>query len=108
MDLALFDLKYSDKKIHANSKGYKVQIRVLGESTDERKIKHAFKNIETAYSVLDGDNRFTVSHVKTKRGMKKCQDIHYLHLTVYVVVRSSQPSFLMLAEHKYHVLNIMP
>jgi hypothetical protein len=66
----LFDLKYSDQKIHANSKGYKVQIRVLGESADEKKIKHAFKNIETSFSLLDGDNKFTVTHVKTKRGIK--------------------------------------
>jgi hypothetical protein len=66
----LFDLKYSDSKINANSKGYKVQIRVLGESDDERKIKHAFKNIETAYTLLNGDNKFTVTHIKTKRGIK--------------------------------------
>jgi hypothetical protein len=66
----LFDLKYSDNKVHANSKGYKVQIRVLGESQDEKKIKHAFKNIETSFNLLNGDNKFTVSHIKTKRGIK--------------------------------------
>ncbi len=66
----LFDLQYSDKKIHANSKGYKVQIRVLGESNDDKKIKHAFKNVETSFSLLNGDNKFTVSHIKTKRGIK--------------------------------------
>lgn len=66
----LFDLKYSDNKIHANSKGYKVQIRVLGESEDDKKITHAFKNIETAYSLLNGDNKFTVTHIRTKRGIK--------------------------------------
>lgn len=66
----LFELKYSDKKIHANSKGYKVQIRVIGESNDEKKIKHAFRNIETSYSLLNGDNKLTVTHVKTKRGIK--------------------------------------
>lgn len=66
----LFDLKYSDQKIHANSKGYKVQIRVLGESEDEKKVKHAFKNIETSFNLLDGDNKFSVTHVKTKRGIK--------------------------------------
>jgi hypothetical protein len=66
----LFDLKYSDQKIHANSKGYKVQIRVLGESEDEKKIKHAFRNIETSYNLLNGDNKYTVNHVKTKRGIK--------------------------------------
>lgn len=66
----LFELKYSDQKIHANSKGCKVQIRVLGESKDEKKVKHAFKNIETAFSLFDGDNKFTITHVKTKRGIK--------------------------------------
>lgn len=66
----LFDLKYSDKKIHANSKGYKMQIRVLGESDDSKKIKYAFKNIENAFSLLDGDNKFTITHIKTKRGIK--------------------------------------
>ncbi|AYP68229.1 AAA-like domain protein [Bacillus phage vB_BcoS-136] len=66
----MFELKYSDQKIHANSKGYKVQIRVLGESDDDKKVKHAFKNIENAFSLLDGDNKFVVSHVRTKRGIK--------------------------------------
>lgn len=66
----LFDLNYSDKKLHANSKGYKLQIRVLGESDDEKKIKHAFKNVENSFSLLDGDNKFSVTHVKTKRGIK--------------------------------------
>jgi hypothetical protein len=66
----LFDLKYSDPKIHANSKGYKMQIRVLGESPEEKRIKHVFKNVENAFSLLDGDNKFTVTHVKTKRGIK--------------------------------------
>jgi hypothetical protein len=66
----LFDLKYSDRKLHANSKGYKMQIRVLGESDDEKKIKHIFRNVENAYSLLDGDNKFTISHIKTKRGIK--------------------------------------
>ena len=66
----LFELQYSDKKLHANSKGYKMQIRVLGESDDEKKIKHAFRNIESAFSTLDGDNKFAVTHIKTKRGVK--------------------------------------
>ncbi|UUG68051.1 hypothetical protein [Bacillus phage PK-3] len=66
----LFDLKYSSQKIQANSKGYKVQIRVLGESEDDKKIKHAFRNIETSFGLLDGDNKFTVTHIKTKRGIK--------------------------------------
>jgi hypothetical protein len=66
----LFELKYSDQKIHANTKGYKVQIRVLGESEDERRVKHAFKNVENSFSLLDGDNKFTVTHIKTKRGIK--------------------------------------
>jgi len=66
----LFNLQYSDQKIHANSNGYKVQIRVLGESDDERKIKHAFKNVETSFSLLNGDNKFAITHIKTKRGIK--------------------------------------
>src|SRR5690606_25538166 len=45
----LFELKYSDSKTNANSKGYKMQIRVLGESNDDKKIKHAFRNIENSF-----------------------------------------------------------
>lgn len=66
----LFELQYSDKKLHANSKGYKMQIRVLGESNDDKKVKYAFRNIENAFSTLDGDNKFVVTHIKTKRGIK--------------------------------------
>lgn len=66
----LFELKYSDQKIHANAKGYKVQIRVVGESEDDRKIKHAFRNIENAFEILNGDNKYAVTHIKTKRGIK--------------------------------------
>ncbi|MFQ3543620.1 type IV secretory system conjugative DNA transfer family protein [Halobacillus rhizosphaerae] len=66
----LFDLKYSDHKIHANSNGYKVQIRVLGESDDDKKVKYAFRNIENSFNLLNGDNKFSVSHIKTKRGIK--------------------------------------
>jgi len=66
----LFDLRYSDYKMHANSKGYKMQTRVLGQSTDDKKIKHAFRNIETSFQLLNGDNKFTVTHIKTKRGIK--------------------------------------
>lgn len=66
----LFELQYSDKKLHANSKGYKMQIRILGESNDDKKVKYAFRNIENAFSTLDGDNKFVVTHIKTKRGIK--------------------------------------
>lgn len=66
----LFELQYSDRKIHANSKGYKMQIRVLGESDEDKRIKHAFRNIENAFSTLNGDNQFSVTHVRTKRGIK--------------------------------------
>lgn len=66
----LFELKYTDNKIHANSKGCKMQIRVIGEAEEDKKVKHAFKNIETSFTLLNGDNKFTVSHVKTKRGIK--------------------------------------
>lgn len=64
------ELQYSNEKIYANSKGYKVQIRVIGESNDDKKIKHTFKNIENAFSTLDGDNKFTITHIRTKRGIK--------------------------------------
>lgn len=66
----LFELKYSDQKVNANSKGYKMQIRVLGESNDDKKIKHAFRNIENSFELLNGDNKFTVTHIRTKRGIK--------------------------------------
>ena len=66
----LFALQYSDSKANANSKGCKMQIRVIGESNDEKKIKHAFRNIETAYSLLDGDNKYTVTHIKSAEGIK--------------------------------------
>ena len=66
----LFELKYSDNKTSANSKGYKMQIRVLGESNDDKKVKHAFRNIENAFELLNGDNKFTVTHIRTKRGIK--------------------------------------
>lgn len=63
----MFELRYSDSKINANSKGFKVQVRVLGESEDERVVKHAFKNIETAFSLFDGDNKFSITNVKSKK-----------------------------------------
>src|SRR5690606_29894601 len=66
----LFELKYSNQKVHANTKGYRVQIRALGESDDEKKIKHAFRNIENSFTTLDGDNKYTVTHIRTKRGIK--------------------------------------
>lgn len=66
----MFDLKYSDSKVNANSKGFKMQIRVLSESEDEKRSKHSLRNVENAFSLLDGDNKFTVTHIKTKRGIK--------------------------------------
>lgn len=65
-----FELKYSDKKLYADSKGYKMQIRTLCESDDEKRIKYALQNVETAFSSLDGDNKFAVTHIRTKRGIK--------------------------------------
>lgn len=62
----LFKLNYSEPKIHANSKGYKVSIHAIAQSEDVKKAKHALKNIETAYSTFDGDNQYMVSHVKPK------------------------------------------
>jgi hypothetical protein len=69
-DSQLFELKYSDSKVHANTKGYKMQIRVIGQSDDEKKIKHALRNVETSFSLLNGDNKYTVTHVKSKSGIK--------------------------------------
>lgn len=66
----LFELQYSDRKTHANTKGYKVQIRALSESADDKKTKHLLRNVENAFSTLNGDNKFTVTHIKTKRGIK--------------------------------------
>jgi hypothetical protein len=65
-----FDLKYSDGKTNANSQGYKMQIRVLSESNDMRKSKHILRNIENSFELLNGDNQFIVTHIKSKRGIK--------------------------------------
>lgn len=67
----LFELRYTDSKLHANSKGYKVQIRVIGQSEDDKKVKHAFRNLETTYGLLDGDNKYTVTNIKSKKGIEK-------------------------------------
>ena len=66
-----FELKYSSEKTNASSRGYKVQIRVLGESKDKKKVKHAFKSIETAFSLLDGDNSYKSHVIKSKKGIEK-------------------------------------
>jgi len=66
-----YDLKYSEPKVHANSKGYKVQIRVLAESKDDKRAKYILKNIENSFSLLNGDNKFTVSISKTKKNTQK-------------------------------------
>ncbi|MFS0905775.1 hypothetical protein AB3N02_22265 [Priestia aryabhattai] len=66
----LFDLRYSNEKLNPNSKAYKMQIRVLAETNDERKTKYLLRNVENSFSTLDGDNKFAVTHVKTKRGIK--------------------------------------
>lgn len=66
----LFELHYSDSKMQANTNGYDMQIRVLAESDDDKKSKHALKNVETAFQTMNGDNKLTVRHVKTKRGIK--------------------------------------
>lgn len=111
----LFELQYSDKKLHANSKGYKMQIRVLGESNDNKKIRHAFRNIETAFSTLDGDNKFIVTHIKTKRGIKsiikavennspilnKTKDIYFEKEMENIL---KLPSKQTLKEYKKHII----
>lgn len=111
----LFELQYSDKKLHANSKGYKMQIRVLGESNDDKKIRHAFRNIETAFSTLDGDNKFIVTHIKTKRGIKsiikavennspilnKTKDIYFEKEMENIL---KLPSKQTLKEYKKHIM----
>lgn len=63
---ALFDLKYSNEKIRANTKGYKMQIRVLGQSNEIKKVEHAFSNVENSFSLLDGDNSFKAKRMKTQ------------------------------------------
>lgn len=111
----LFELQYSDKKLHASSKGYKMQIRVLGESSDDKKIRHAFRNIETAFSTLDGDNKFIVTHIKTKRGIKsvikavennapilnKTKDIYFEKEMENIL---KLPSKQTLKEYKKHII----
>lgn len=67
----LFDLKYSEEKSTPNMKGYNVQIRVIGESIDDKKIAHAFKNIENSFTLLDGDNKFGCTYIKSKKSIKK-------------------------------------
>lgn len=62
------NLSYSDEKVYSNTKGYKTQIRIIGESDDSRRIKHAFKNIENSFSLLNGDNQFEFNRVRTKKG----------------------------------------
>lgn len=67
----LFQLQYSSSKTNPNTKGYKVQIRVLGESNDEKKVRYALKSAESSFSLLDGDNKFTSTYIKSKKGINK-------------------------------------
>lgn len=65
-----FKPEYSDRKLHANSKGFKVQIRAVSESSDKKKAKHILKGVESSFDNLDGDNKFEYRQVKTKKGIK--------------------------------------
>ena len=65
-----YDTKYSKEKLNANSKGYKVQIRVLCESKNENRLNYSLKNIQNSFELLNGDNKFTTKIIKTKRGVK--------------------------------------
>ena len=87
----LFDLKYSNQKNNANSKGYSVQIRVIGESEDDKKVRHAFRNIETTYSILNGDNKMTVTNIKTKNGIKTV--IHAVDNNEPIITRTKDVYF---------------
>lgn len=64
-------LEYSDKKTFANSKGYSVKINVLAEANETKRVNHILKNVESAFTCFDGDNKFVCNVVKTKKGFKK-------------------------------------
>ncbi len=66
----LFDPKFTNEKLHPNTKGFQVQTRVIAESNDAKKSKHILRNVQSAFEALDGDNKFTVKHIKTKSGVK--------------------------------------
>lgn len=65
-----FKPEYSDRKIHANSKGYKIQTRVVAEANEDKRAKHLLKNVQTAFESLDGDNKFECRYIRTKSGVK--------------------------------------
>lgn len=67
---ALYQLNYSQPKTHANAKGYKVQIRAIAESIDSSKTKYMLKKLTNAIEELEGDNQFSIRHIRTKRGVK--------------------------------------
>jgi hypothetical protein len=61
---------YSDEKLHANANGFQVQIKAIAESDDSRKTKHILKGVQNCFQQLDGDNKFVVKQIRTKRGIK--------------------------------------
>lgn len=65
-----FKPEYSDRKLHANSRGFKVQTRVIAEGDESKRSRHILKSVQTAFEMLDGDNRFECRYIKTKRGIK--------------------------------------
>lgn len=64
-------LEHSDKKTYANSKGYSVKINVLAEAKEVKRVNYILKNVESAFTCFDGDNKFVCNFVKTKKGFKK-------------------------------------
>jgi hypothetical protein len=61
---------YTDEKLHPNTNGFLMQIKAVAESDDSRKTKHLLKNVYSSFQQLDGDNRFVVKYIKSKRGVK--------------------------------------
>lgn len=66
----LWKPEYSDKKMYATSKGFNTQIRAIAESDDVKRTKHILKNVQSAFESLDGDNKFEVRQIRTKKGLK--------------------------------------
>jgi hypothetical protein len=65
-----FKPEYTDRKLHANSRGFKVQMRAIAEADEKKRAKHLLKGVESAFENLNGDNKFEVRHIRTKRGIK--------------------------------------
>lgn len=66
----LFEQKHTIEKLHPNTKGFEMQTRILAESNDVKRTKHILRNAQNCFENLDGDNKFTVKHIKTRNGIK--------------------------------------